>query len=144
VNAIDLSTPLGISKALLPELVLAGAALVVLLVVAWRHRTPADSRLAGWLSVAGLVASAVGLGWLWVTDAQSDGLAQMIALDTFRYTADALILLSALATVLVSLHYLEREGMLAPEYYPLVLLGTAGMLFLAGATDLIVLFLGPK
>jgi NADH-quinone oxidoreductase subunit N len=142
VNAIDLTTPLGITKALLPELILAGAALVVLLVVAWRHRTPADSRLAGWLSAAGLAASGAGLAWLWATDARADGLAQMIALDSFRFAAGAIILVSALATVLVSLHYLEREGMLAPEYYPLILLGTAGMLFLAGAADLIVLFLG--
>jgi NADH-quinone oxidoreductase subunit N len=142
VNAIDLTTPLGITRALVPELILAGAALVVLLVVAWRHRTPADTRLAGWLSAVGLVASGGGLAWLWVTGARADGLPQMIALDNFRYAADALILISALATVLVSLHYLEREGMLAPEYYPLILLGTAGMLFLAGAVDLIVLFLG--
>ena len=142
MNAIDLTSPLGITQALVPELILAGAALVVLLVVAWRHRTPADSRLAGWLSAAGLVASGAGLAWLWATGARADGLAQMIALDSFRFAAGAIILVSALATVLVSLHYLEREGMLAPEYYPLILLGTAGMLFLAGAADLIVLFLG--
>ena len=49
---------------------------------------------------------------------------------------------SAAGTVLLSLGYLERERLLAPEYYPLVLLATAGMMFLAGAEDLIVLFLG--
>jgi NADH-quinone oxidoreductase subunit N len=32
--------------------------------------------------------------------------------------------------------------MLAPEYYALVLLGTAGMMFLAGSEDFMVLFLG--
>ena len=37
---------------------------------------------------------------------------------------------------------MERERLLAPEYYPLILLATAGMMFLAGAEDLIVLFLG--
>ena len=45
-------------------------------------------------------------------------------------------------TILISIAYLEREGLLAPEYYPLILLATAGMMFLAGAEDLIVLFLG--
>ena len=44
--------------------------------------------------------------------------------------------------ILLSLGYLERERLLAPEYYPLVLLATAGMMFMAGAEDLIVLFLG--
>ena len=66
----------------------------------------------------------------------------MVALDPFRYGAAALALLSAAGTVLLSLGYLERERLLAPEYYPLVLLATAGMMFLAGAEDLIVLFLG--
>ncbi len=82
MNAIDLTTPLGITQALLPELILSGSALIVLLVVAWRHRTPADTRLAGWLSAVGLVASGAGFAWLWMTDARADGLAQMIALDS--------------------------------------------------------------
>ena len=66
----------------------------------------------------------------------------MIALDPFRYAAAAIMLVSAGATILLSLGYLERERLLAPEYYPLILLATAGMLFLSGAEDLIVLFLG--
>jgi NADH-quinone oxidoreductase subunit N len=66
----------------------------------------------------------------------------MVALDPFRYAASALILLAAGGTILLSIGYLERELLLAPEYYPLVLLATAGMMFLAGAEDLIVLFLG--
>ena len=71
-----------------------------------------------------------------------EGLPQMVALDPFRYGASGIALLAAAATVLLSLGYLERERILAPEYYPLVLLATAGMMFLAGAEDLIVLFLG--
>jgi NADH-quinone oxidoreductase subunit N len=66
----------------------------------------------------------------------------MMALDPFRYAAVAIVLVSAGATILLSLGYLEREDLLAPEYYPLILLATAGMMFLAGAEDLIVLFLG--
>ena len=45
-------------------------------------------------------------------------------------------------TILLSLGYMERERLLAPEYYPLILLATVGMMFLGGAEDLIVLFLG--
>jgi NADH-quinone oxidoreductase subunit N len=139
---LDLSTPWGITVALLPEILLCGWALVVLLVVSWRHDTEADSRLAGWLSFVGVALSAAGLAALWVNQATPDGLAQMVALDPFRYAASAIALVAAGATILLSLGYLEREGLLAPEYYPLVLLATAGMMFLAGAEDLIVLFLG--
>jgi NADH-quinone oxidoreductase subunit N len=44
--------------------------------------------------------------------------------------------------MLLSLDYLEREELVAPEYYALLLMAAAGMMFLAGAEDLIVLFLG--
>ena len=142
MTQLDLGTPGGVMLALLPELLLTGWALLVLLVVAWRHRTAEDSRLAGWLSFAGVAVSAAGLAALWVNGATPAGLAQMVALDPFRYGADAVALIAAGGTILLSLGYLERESLLAPEYYPLVLLSTAGMLFLAGAEDLIVLFLG--
>jgi NADH-quinone oxidoreductase subunit N len=131
-----------VTLALLPEVLLSGWALIVLLVVSWRHETAEDSRLAGWLSFAGVALSAAGLAALWVNGATPDGLAQMVAVDPFRFAAAAVALLSAGTTILLSLGYLERERLLAPEYYPLILLATAGMMFLAGAEDLIVLFLG--
>jgi NADH-quinone oxidoreductase subunit N len=139
---LDLSTPWGVTIALLPEVLLCAWALLVLLVVSWRHQSAEDSRLAGWLSFAGVLVSAAGLAALWVNGAVPDGLAQMVALDSFRYGVAAIALLSAGATILLSLGYLERERLLAPEYYVLILLATAGMMFLGGAEDLIVLFLG--
>jgi NADH-quinone oxidoreductase subunit N len=142
MTRLDLGTPWGVTVALLPELLLTGWVLVVLLVVSWRHQTAEDSRLAGWLSFAGVALSAAGLAALWVNGAAPDGLAQMVALDPFRYAAAAVALLSAGATILLSLGYLERERLLAPEYYPLILLAAVGMMFLGGAEDLIVLFLG--
>lgn len=141
-HVLDLASPGGITVALLPEIVLSGWALVVLLVVAWRHHTSDDSRLAGWLSLVGLGLSTVALVLLWAAGPTVAGLPQMMALDTFRYAGDAIFLGSAAVTVLVSLRYLEREQLWAPEYYPLALLATAGMMFLGGAADLIVLFLG--
>jgi len=142
MNRLDLSTPWGITLALLPECILIAWSLVVLLVVSWRHETAEDSRLAGWLSFAGVLLSGAGLAALWVNGAAPDGLAQMIALDPFRYAASAIALLAAGGTILLSLGYLEREQLLAPEYYALILFATAGMMFLGGAEDLIVLFLG--
>jgi NADH-quinone oxidoreductase subunit N len=142
MTRFDLTTPLGITFALLPEILLSVWSLVVLLVVSWRHETAEDSRLAGWLSLAGVLISGAAVAALWVNDASPEGLAQMIALDPYRYGAAAIILVSAAGTILLSLGYLERERLLAPEYYVLVLLATTGMLFLAGAEDLIVLFLG--
>jgi NADH-quinone oxidoreductase subunit N len=142
MNRVDLSSPLGVAIALLPEILLSAWALIVLLVVSWRHQTDQDSRLAGWLSLAGLLVSGAALAALWVAGMAPEGLPQMVALDPFRYGASAIALLAAAGTILISLGYLERERLIAPEYYPLVLLATTGMMFLAGAEDLIVLFLG--
>jgi NADH-quinone oxidoreductase subunit N len=139
---LDLSTPQGVMLGLLPEILVSGWALIVLLVASWRHGSAQDSRLAGWLSFAGIALGGAGLAWLWLNRASPLGLAQMMALDPFRYAAAAIVLVSAGVTILLSLGYLEREQLLAPEYYPLILLATAGMMFLAGAEDLIVLFLG--
>ena len=137
-----MTTPEGVALGLLPEIVLTAWSLIVLLVASWRHQTVEDSRLSGWLSFVGVVLSGAAVAWLWINDVGPLGLAQMIALDPFRYAALGITLISAGGTILLSLGYLEREGMLAPEYYPLILLATAGMMFLSGAEDLIVLFLG--
>lgn len=139
---IDLSTPFGVSVALLPELLLSAWALLLVLLVAWRHRTAGDARLAGWLALPGLVLAAAGYGWLARTGVHAAGPSLMVALDTYRYAAGFLLLACAAATVLLSIPYLEREGITAPEFYPLVLLATVGMLTMAAAADLIVFFLG--
>ncbi|MBA2628073.1 MAG: NADH-quinone oxidoreductase subunit N [Gemmatimonadales bacterium] len=142
MTTLDLATPAGVTVALLPEIVLCAAAVLVLLVISWRHETAADSRLAGWLSLIGVLLSGAAQAWLWSSHMAPAGLAQMVALDTFRFAGNAIILVSAGVSILLSMAYMEREGMLAPEYYALVLMATSGMMFLAGAEDLIVVFLG--
>ena len=137
-----MGSPMGVTLALLPEIVLSAWSLLVLLVIAWRHETDADARLAGWLSLAGLLAAGAAQLWLYLAGASPAGLPQMVALDTFRFAGNGIILLMAAVTVLLSLGYLERERIAVPEYYALILMATAGMMFLAGAEDLIVVFLG--
>ncbi len=142
MRPIDLATPLGATWALLPEIILVTAALGVLLVVGWRHQSEQDNRLAGWLSLGALLVSGVGLTYVWSQGLAPIGLETMIAVDAFRFTGSALFLLFGAVTIVLSLGYLERERMLAPEYYCLILLCVAGMMFLGAAVDLIVVFLG--
>ncbi|HRP07507.1 MAG TPA: NADH-quinone oxidoreductase subunit N [Gemmatimonadales bacterium] len=139
---IDLSLPGGAVTALIPELLLTAWSLVVLLHVAWNHGTGRDSRNAGMLSLFGYVAALLATGWLAVEGATPDGLSQMIALDGFRYASNALLLAIGIGVTVLSLRWMERQGILAPEYYVLLMLATVGMMLLAGAADLITLFLG--
>ena len=128
--------------ALLPELVLTGWAIVLLLFVAWHHETVRDLRIAGWLTLAALASTAVATWWLWWSHAEIEGLAAMIAADDFRWVADWLFLGAAALTVLISFSYLEREQLLAPEYYVLLIFATLGMMVMAAGADLMVIFLG--
>jgi NADH-quinone oxidoreductase subunit N len=140
--SLDLSNARDLLTATLPELVLTVAGLIVLLVVAWRHRTARDVRLAGWVALAGLAATAVAVWWLWWNSARPAGIPAMIAVDDFRFVADWLLLGTAALTIFVSFEYLDRESLLVPEYYVLLLFATLGMMLMAGGEDLIVVFLG--
>jgi NADH-quinone oxidoreductase subunit N len=139
---VDLSTAAGVTLALAPELVLTAWCLVVMLAIAWRHREEADQRAAGWLSLAGIGATAIPVVWLWVSDAKAAGIGGAMALDAFRYLSALVFLAGAASTVLLSLGYLGRERIRVPEYHLLILLSTLGMLFMGGGADLIVIFLG--
>ena len=141
--SLDLSLPGDMLTALLPEVILTGWALVLLCVVAWRHRTVADLRLAGWVTLAGLASAAVATWWLWWNSTRPEGpVSLMIALDDFRFITNGLFLGAAGLTVLFSFDYLEREQLLAPEYYLLVVFATLGMMLMGGGEDLMVIFLG--
>jgi NADH-quinone oxidoreductase subunit N len=140
--AIDLSMPEGMVLALLPELLLVGWMLMLLLAVAWRHKDDADQQLAGQLALLGLVSTLLVVLWMWLRGAYAVSPVGMIALDGFRYATSAIFLIAAILAVMLSLGYLGREGILSPEYYVLVLLATVGMLFMSSGADLIVIFLG--
>ena len=139
---LDLARYQDLMIALLPELVLTGWGLVLLLVVAVRHRTARDLRLAGWITLVAFASTGAVVWWLWWNSAAPAGLATMIAVDDFRFVTDWLFLGTAGLTVLVSFDYLEREQLLAPEYFALLLFATLGMMLLGGGEDLMVVFLG--
>jgi NADH-quinone oxidoreductase subunit N len=66
----------------------------------------------------------------------------VVLVDGFRLFANWIFLAAAAFAVLMSPTYVYRQRLQAGEYYALTLFATAGMMFMAGARDLIVLFLG--
>ncbi|MDP3773033.1 MAG: NADH-quinone oxidoreductase subunit N [Gemmatimonadales bacterium] len=139
---LDLDTGRGLAVGLLPEIILSGWAMLLLLVAAWRHREPGAQRQLGWLSVAGLTLTSVVVAWLWAKGVHAEGLTTSMAVDAFRWAVDLIVLLGAALTILLSIGYLDREGIQVPEYHILVLFATVGMMLLAGGADLFVIFLG--
>jgi len=139
---IDLRSPIGVTLALLPVVLLSLWSLVVLMVVAWRHGTEGDSRLAGWLSVVGVIGAAGATIWLWLSGARSSGVPHMVFLDQYRFVSELLVLFIAGSTCLLSLRFLGKQRLLAPEYYVLVLFATIGMQLMIASADFILLFIG--
>ena len=140
--SLDLSNYGDLMRALAPESVLTLLTMLILLLVAWRHRTVRDLRIAGVATLVALGLTAASVWWLWWNTATVDGIAQMIAVDDFRFVTDWIFLGAAALTVLFSFRYLEREQLLAPEYYPLLLFAVLGMMLMGGGEDLMVIFLG--
>ncbi len=140
-SQFDLSHWSGVTAALVPELFLAGWALVLTLVAAWRTKEENESAV-GVLALVGLVATLVIVLGYWRWDPQASGIELMIAVDGFRWATSAVFLIGAILAVLLSLSYLRRERINIPEYYILIILATLGMMFMGGGADLIVVFIG--
>jgi NADH-quinone oxidoreductase subunit N len=148
---LDFSRSLHYWWALLPEIVLCIAGMVVLVAgVSGKHArtargdggdaSPARGDDLGWIALMGLLATAAVNGWLYgVTEVGSDS---MIAVDGFRLFANWVFLLGAALSILISFGYVYRQRLQAGEFYALILFATAGMMFMAAARDLIVVFLG--
>src|SRR5262245_25770702 len=133
--------PAGLSTSdfyyILPELVLTGGALLLLVADVL---LPRGSKLLMWLAVA--VLAATGLQLLPFTSVHVEVANGLIAVDQFGLFFKALFILAAILTVLMSQHYLEIEGASPGEYYFLILCATLGMMIMAGGIDLITLFIG--
>jgi NADH-quinone oxidoreductase subunit N len=119
--------------------VLAGTAILVLLLDAWRPAR--NQRLAIGLTLAGLIGAAVASVALWRWTGPSTVLGGMVAVDSFAVFFRLVIAASAAIAVLFSATYLERTGEARGEYYALLLFAASGMSLLSAAADLIVVFL---
>ncbi len=135
----DLSVPVQLSAALLPDLVLSVGAMILLLFAAWEKESEQRAHTVGVLSIWLTIITAAVVVWMIVRGATAAG--GIIAVDNFRWAIDLVILATTLITLALSLDYARTERMVTAEMYVLVLLSSAGMMLLAAARDLIMVFL---
>jgi NADH-quinone oxidoreductase subunit N len=99
-----------------------------------------DDEVLGWGALVGLgitfVAIAVTIGQ------RASAFNGTLVLDGYALFFDLLIIAVGMLVVLMSMSYVEETGIGAGEYYALVLFAIAGMIIMASATDLILIFLG--
>ena len=135
----DLSVPAQLSAALAPDLVLTVGAMLLLLFAAWKSESEARARSVGILSIWLCVVTAAIIVWMALSGASAG--AGIIAVDNFRWAIDLVILLSTIIALALGIDYARTERLVTAEMYVLVLLSSAGMMLLAAARDLIMIFL---
>src|SRR6476620_1934650 len=133
--------PAGLSTSdfyyILPELVLTGGALLVLIADVL---LPKRSKALGWLT---LVAIGATLGSLApFTSTHVEVAHGLLSVDRFALFFKVLFLGAAAITVLMSMKYIEIERVSPGEYYFLILCTTLGMMIMASGIDLISIFIG--
>jgi len=131
-------TPIPDFMPALPEIWLAGVAMVLLMVGAFRGNK--STRLVSWLAVLGIAVAFVAV--IFGDQPNAKTFAGMFVVDPFSTLSKGLILVGAAASLVMSLDYIRREGMERFEFPILILLATVGMLMMVSANDLISLYVG--
>jgi NADH-quinone oxidoreductase subunit N len=126
---------------ILPELIVCAAGVLVMLIDAFAK--PSQRWVTGAASMAGLIAAAIGSTWLWLSwRGASEAFNGMIVLDELRLGFTFVFLVVSALTILVSMVWVESERLSAGEFHSLLMFATAGMMFMASAGDLVIVFLG--
>src|SRR5437667_1734297 len=124
-----------------PELIVGTAGVLVMMVDAFAPR--GQRWLTGLLSIISLIVAAVASVWLWtIWPAQRTAFNGMIVLDELRLSFTLIFLIVALLTILIAMVWIETEGLPAGEFHALLLFATCGMMLMASAGDLVIVFLG--
>jgi NADH-quinone oxidoreductase subunit N len=126
--------------ALLPVLIVAGWACVLILVDLFipRRRKGITALLAAAGLLAALAVSATRLGL------QQSAFNGMVIADGFSAILHLVFLFAGLIGIAQAYDYLKRQGIEEGEYYVLLLFAISGMMLMAQAGDLIVIFLAME
>jgi NADH-quinone oxidoreductase subunit N len=125
-------------NALQPYFLVIGGALLAVIAAVFKKLS------AKWfVFIISLLTAGVGM----FTSAQLLGLEaififnNMMISDQYSHFLNIVFWGAALVTLVMSFKYLDKEGLQHPEYYVLILFSTIGMMLMASALDLIVMFI---
>jgi NADH-quinone oxidoreductase subunit N len=122
---------------ILPLIIVVAWAVILMLVDLWIPKQ--RKGITAVLAAAGL---AVALGFVLRQSGSVLTAANgMLVVDGFSSTMNMIFLVSGLAAIALAYDYLQRMGIERGEYYILLMFSISGMMLMAGAYDLIVVFL---
>ena len=122
---------------LVPELVLAGAALVLIVIA---RRVGRARAAAAFVVLA--AAAAIGLSLVFSSGNARAGFGGTIAGDGYGQFFNVLFAANLALAALLSVKHLDAERVRPAEFYALLLLASTGMMFAASAMDLLIVYLG--
>ena len=101
-------------------------------------RQPGERMPIAGLGLIGLIGAAIASFFLWNSDARS---LDVIRADNFALFINMVLCIVGILTMLMSDDVIEREQIPSGEYYALTLFAICGMMMMAAATDLLVIFI---
>ena len=122
--------------ATIPIVIVVLSAIAAMLAEAFRHE--GEHMPIFGLGLIGLTGAAVASYYLWNTDATSFG---VVRADNFALFINIILCIIGILTMVFSNDVVEREDLPPGEYYALTLFAISGMMLMAAATDLLVIFL---
>jgi NADH-quinone oxidoreductase subunit N len=106
--------------------------------IAEAFRQPGERMPIAGFGLIGLAGAALATVFLWNSDAHSFG---VVRADNFALFINLVLCVVGILTMLFSDEIVEREMLPPGEYYALTLFAISGMMLMAAATDLLVIFL---
>lgn len=122
---------------ILPVMIVAGWALLLLVVDLWipRYRKGITALLA-------VIGLAIALGFVLASSGSTIlGFNQMVVLDGFASFMQVLFLVSGMAAVALAYDYIQRMNINHGEFYVLMMFSIAGMMLMSQAYNLLMVFL---
>src|SRR5215207_4146676 len=140
MRTFDLAIPSQLMAALFPDLLFIGGAMLLLLFAVWRRESPEHQRVVGLLSIAlTVITLVVVVVTMFRGFRANDG---PIAVDNFRWMMDFIILIGTIGALALGIDDNDRVGTTTAETHVLILFASSGMMLLAAARDLMIVFLG--
>ena len=126
--------------AILPQIIVVAAALLVLLFDGLVRRHEISGKLLPWLTLIALLAAGAAAVWLGLQP-QPQAFQEMAVADGYSLAFTVVILIAAGLGVLLARDTIGQISEQVGAYYALLLLAVAGMITMGAASDLIVVFL---
>ena len=121
--------------AIIPLTIVALSAIAAMIAEAIRR--PGERMPIAGFGLIGSAGAALASAFLWNSNAESFG---VIRSDNFALFINIVLCTIGILTMLFSHETIERDGIPAGEYYAITLFGLCGMMMMAAATDLLVIF----